>query len=825
MDVEFNKIFPLLDVEQDCILSKSGDVTLVFRADIPEIFSLSDAEFEAFHQGWISAIKVLPHGSIIHKQDWFEKKRYRAELSDLEVGFLERASELHFNERSYLEHHCYVMLTKSPNSRKGASSLFSTLIRGHLVPHETIDHEGFKEFFVACGQFQRILEDSGLIQLVRLTDDELKSTSGRQGLIERYFRLGGSEECPLIRDIDFSKGIQVGSRHCQLFTLSDANDLPNLCGSRIDYERYCTERTRFSVGFSSPLGQLLNCDHIYNQYILISDHQEVIKRLERKRLRLQSLSAYSRANKISRDATESFLNEALVNQRLPVRAHFNVLTWTCDQKEINSIRNMVSSALSKIDALCKEETVGAPQIFWAGVPGNSADLPLNETFETFAEQASCFLNLESNSETSVSPTGIRLGDRLSGRPLHVDISDEPILKGICTNRNKFILGPTGSGKSFFTNHMLRSYHQQGSHVVLVDVGHSYRGLCQLIGGKYFTYSEEEPVSFNPFFISKGDSLDTEKKESIKTLLLALWKRDDEVFRRSEYVGLSNAISGYFAFLGSRPLIWPCFDSFYEFLRELYVPSLQRDGVRQSDFDIENFLYVLRPFYKGGEFDYLLNSTQALGLLEERFIVFELDSIKEHPILFPVVTIIIMEVFIGKMRKLKGVRKIILIEEAWKALMKEGFAQYIKYLFKTVRKFFGEAIVVTQDIEDIISSPVVKQTIVNNSDCKILLDQRKFMNKFDEIQAMLGLTDKEKAMVLSVNRDNDPTQKYKEVFISLGGVHSRVYRTQVSLEEYLCYTTEESERVKLLEYTRSHGGNFSRAIVAMARDIKNGLLKI
>ncbi|WP_392470271.1 TraG family conjugative transposon ATPase [Sphingobacterium cellulitidis] len=825
MDVEFNKIFPLLDVEQDCILSKSGDVTLVFQANMPEIFSLSDAELETFHQSWISAIKALPHGSIIHKQDWFEKKNYRAELSDLEVGFLERASELHFNERSYLEHHCYVMLSKSPNSRKGANSLFSTLIRGHLVPQETIDLEGFKEFFGACGQFQRILEDSGLIQLKRLTDVELKSKNDRQGLIERYFRLGGSEEGPLIRDIDFSKGIQVGDRHCQLFTLSDAKDLPNLCGSRIDYERYCTERTRLSVGFSSSLGQLLPCDHIYNQYIFVSDHQEVIKRLERKRLRLQSLSAYSRANKVARDATEDFLNDAIANQRLPVRAHFNVLAWTCDQKEINSVRNMISSALSKIDALCKEETVGAPQIFWAGVPGNSADLPLNETFETFAEQASCFLNLESNSETSLSPTGIRLGERLSGRPLHVDISDEPIMKGICTNRNKFILGPTGSGKSFFTNHMLRSYHQQGSHVVLVDVGHSYRGLCQLIGGKYFTYSEEEPVSFNPFFISPGDSLDTEKKESIKTLLLALWKRDDEVFRRSEYVGLSNAISGYFAFLGSRPQIWPCFDSFYEYLKELYVPSLQRDGVRQCDFDIENFLYVLRPFYKGGEFDYLLNSTQALNLLEERFIVFELDSIKEHPILFPVVTIIIMEVFIGKMRKLKGVRKIILIEEAWKALMKEGFAQYIKYLFKTVRKFFGEAIVVTQDIDDIISSPIVKQTIVNNSDCKILLDQRKFLNKFDEIQAMLGLTDKEKALVLSVNRDNDPAQRYKEVFISLGGVHSRVYRTQVSLEEYLCYTTEESERVKLLEYIRSQGGNFSRAIVAMARDIRNGLLKI
>ncbi len=825
MEIDFNLAFPLLDIEHDCILSKMGDLTLVFRAKMPEIFSLSDAEFETFHQSWISAIKALPKGSILHKQDWFEKKRFRAGLGDLEAGFLERASELHFNERSYLDHQCYIMLTKPPAHRKGASSLFSSLVRGNLVPQETIEAEALKGFLGACGQFQRILEDSGLVRLTRVPEGELKSSGVRTGLIERYFGLGDGQGPPVIRDIDFSNGIKVGDRHCQLFTLSDAQDLPPLSGSRLDYERYSTERTRFSVGFSSPLGLLLNCDHVYNQYIMVSDKQEAIKRLERKRLRLQSLSAYSRANRVARDSTEDFLHEALTQQRLPVRAHFNVLAWTCDHKELPSLVNMVTSAMSKMGALCKHESVGAPQIFWAGVPGNAADLPVNETFETFAEQASCFLNLETSSETSISPTGIRLGERLSGRPLHVDISDEPILKGICTNRNKFVLGPTGSGKSFFTNHMLRSYHQQGSHVVLVDVGHSYRGLCQLVGGRYFTYSDEHPVSFNPFFISQGDNLDTEKKESIKTLLLALWKRDDEAFRRSEYVALSNAIAGYFGYLAAGTEIWPCFDSFYEYLRDLYVPSLREEGVRQSDFDIENFLYVLRPFYRGGEFDYLLNSREELNLLEERFIVFELDSIKEHPILFPVVTIIIMEVFIGKMRKLEGVRKVILIEEAWKALMKEGFAQYIKYLFKTVRKFFGEAIVVTQDIEDIISSPIVKQAIVNNSDCKILLDQRKFLNRFDQVQQLLGLTDKEKAMVLSVNRDNDPAQKYKEVFISLGGVHSRVYRTQVSLEEYLCYTTEESERVKLSEYTRRQQGDLSRAIADMARDIRSGLIKI
>ncbi len=393
-------------------------------------------------------------------------------------------------------------------------------------------------------------------------------------------------------------------------------------------------------------------------------------------------------------------------------------------------------------------------------------------------------------------------------------------KGICTNRNKFILGPSGSGKSFFTNHMVRSYYEQGTHIVLVDVGHSYKGLCDMVNGYYFTYSETKPIKFNPFYIGEGDLLDTEKKESIKTLLLALWKKDNETYNRSEYVALSNALQLYFDKLDGDKKIFPCFDSFYEFLKEDFVAILKDDNVKDKDFDISNFLYVLRPYYKGGEFDYLLNAKKNLDLLQQRFIVFELDNIKDHPILFPVVTIIIMEVFISKMRKLKGIRKMILIEEAWKAIAKEGMAEYIKYLFKTVRKFFGEAIVVTQDVEDIISSPVVKQAIINNSDCKILLDQSKYQNKFDQIQELLGLTEKEKALVLSINRANDPTKKYKEVFISLGGVLSKVYRTEVSPEEYMAYTTEEKEKVKVQAYTKKFGGDIQKGIMAMAEEMRN-----
>ena len=783
-----SEILPVYGVEHDAILSKMGDVTVAFKVELPELFTMSNDEYEAFHHAWIKAIKVLPVNAVLYKQDWFTEAKYKADFIKKDSSFLTRSSERFFNERPYLNHECYIMLTKKPANRKISSSVFSSLLKKSIVPEETLQPKRYHEFMNHAGQFERILSDSGFISLKRMKDEELVN------LIIQYLNLQNDEI--MIRDIEFKDEWKIGEKYCQLFTMADAEFVPSLCGSRINYDKYSTDKTKFSVGFASPIGQLLSCNHIYSQYVFIENVQKTIQKLEGKRLRLQSLSAYSRENSIAKDATDNFLNEAIGEQRLPVKAHFNLLAWTDNKEEVKEIRNLCSSALTQMDATPKQETEGAAQIFWAGIPGNAADFPMNDTFDTFSPQACCFFNLETNYRSSVSPIGIRLGDRLTGKPIHVDISDEPMDKGICTNRNKFILGPSGSGKSFFTNHMVRSYYEQGTHIVLVDVGHSYKGLCDMVGGYYFTYSETKPIKFNPFFIGEGDTLDTEKKESIKTLLLALWKKDNETYNRSEYVALSNALQLYFDKVAKDTKLFPCFDTFYEFLKDEFVTILKGDNVKDKDFDISNFLYVLRPYYKGGEFDYLLNAKENLDLLQQRFIVFELDNIKDHPILFPVVTIIIMEVFISKMRKLKGIRKMILIEEAWKAIAKEGMAEYIKYLFKTVRKFFGEAIVVTQEIEDIISSPVVKQAIINNSDCKILLDQSKYQNKFDLIQELLGLTEKEKALVLSINKANDPSKKYKEVFISLGGVLSKVYRTEVSPEEYLAYTTEEKEKVKV-----------------------------
>lgn len=816
MQRSLEKHFPILSIERDCILSKMGDITLAYQVFLPEIFTLSDRDYEAFHQVWIKAIKTLPKNSVLHKQDWFTQNQFESDFRQENTSFLNRSSDQFFNERPFLDHSCYLFLTLKPKNRKTSTSLFSTLLRSHIIPQELNLNQTLPSFLDTCGQFEHILSDSGFIRIDRLKEESLFSTRKQKGILEAYLSLSMNKSEDWIQDIQFKPQFQIGNKSCRIFSLCEADNLPTLCRSRINYDKYSTDTSKFSIGFPASLGQLLPCNHIYNQYLFIGDTQQTLKDLESKRLRLQSLANYSRENTISRDATNDFLNEAISQQRIPVKAHFNLLAWTETPDQLQEIKKLVGSAFSQLEARGKEETVGAPQIFWAGIPGNAADFPMNDTYDTFVEQATCFLNLETGYQDSPSPFGIRLGDRLTGKPIHVDLSDEPIKRGICTNRNKFILGPSGSGKSFFTNHLIRSYFEQGSHVVLVDVGHSYKGLCEMAQGYYFTYDEQNPIRFNPFYIAETDQLDTEKKESIKTLLLALWKKDNETFRRSEYVALSNALKGYYEKLQTHPELFPSFNSFYEYLQTDFQLILQSDQVKERDFDISNFLYVLRPYYQGGEFDYLLNAQENLDLLQEPFIVFELDNIKDHPILFPVVTIIIMEVFINKMRKLKGIRKLILIEEAWKAIAKEGMAEYIKYLFKTVRKFYGEAIVVTQEVEDIISSPVVKQAIINNSDCKILLDQSKYQNKFDQIQQLLGLTDKEKALVLSVNKANDPKRRYKEVFISLGGTHSKVYRTEVSKQEYLTYTTEEKEKLLVMESTQRYG-SIEKGIAALCNE--------
>lgn len=763
----------------------------------------------------------MPNYSILHKQDIFITEKYEPDIRRDELSFLSRSFERHFNERPYLHHACYLFLTKTTKERSRQQSNWNTLCRGFLVPKEIRDKETVERFMEAVGQFESIVNDSGLVRLERLTTEEITGTENEPGIIERYLTLS-ADGTTMLQDMQLNPdGMRIGDKRLCLHTLSDLDDLPGKVRTDGRYERLSTDRSDCRLSYAAPVGVMLPCDHIYNQWIFIDDSNENLFRFEKAAKNMQSLSRYSRSNQINKEWLDEYLNEAHTNGLQSVRCHCNIIAWAENGDELRRVKNDVGSALALMECTPHHNTTDLPALYWAGIPGNEADFPAEETFYTFTGQALCFFTAETCYRNSLSPFGIRMVDRLTGKPVFLDISDLPMKKGVVTNRNKFILGPSGSGKSFFTNHLVRQYWEQGTHILLVDTGNSYKGLCDLIhqktggdDGIYFTYKENDPISFNPFF-TEDYQYDIEKRDSIKTLILTLWKREDEPPRRSEEVALSNAVSLYIEKIKKNRKIKPNFNSFYDFVRKDYRKILADKNVREKDFDVDGFLNVLEPYYKNGEYGYLLNSDKELDLLNKRFIVFELDVVKDNPILFPVVTIIIMETFINKMRRLQGIRKMILIEEAWKAIAKEGMANYIRYLFKTVRKFYGEAVVVTQEVDDIISSPVVKETIINNSDCKILLDQRKYQNKFDQIQNLLGLTDKERSQILSINLANAANRLYKEVWIGLGGTQSAVYATEVSAEEYLCYTTEETEKLELIRLTEKLDGNIELAIKQLA----------
>ena len=631
--------FPLLAVENGCIVSKDADVTVAFKVELPELFTVTSNEYEAIHSAWHKAVKVLPDFSIVHKQDFFIEEKYQPEIDRDELSFLSRSFERHFNERPFLNHFCYLFLTKTTKMRSRQESTFSTLCKGKIVPKEIEDKETVTKFLEAVGQFERIMNDSGFITLRRLRANEIVGTETTAGIVEKYFSLS-QNDTTVLKDISLNpEEMRIGDDFLCLHTLSDAEDLPGNVGTDSRYERLSTDRSDCRLSFAAPVGVLLTCNHCYNQYIFIDDHAESLKRFEQTARNMQSLSRYSRSNQINRAWIEEYLNEAHSKGLVSVRCHCNVMAWSDDREELKHIKNDVGSQLALMECKPRHNTVDVPTLFWAGIPGNEGDFPFEESFYTFIPQALCFFTEETNYKSSLSPFGIKMVDRVTGRPLHLDISDLPMKKGVITNRNKFVLGPSGSGKSFFMNHLVRQYYEQNSHIVLVDTGNSYQGLCEMIhrktkgaDGIYYTYSEEKPISFNPFY-TEDYKFNVEKKDSIKTLLLTLWKSEDDKITKTESGELGSAVSAYIKKIQQDRGVVPCFDTFYEYMLNDYRAELEKRDIKVSrdDFNVDNFLTTLRQYYKGGRFDFLLNSRENIDLLHKRFIVFEIDSIKGAPV--------------------------------------------------------------------------------------------------------------------------------------------------------------------------------------------------
>lgn len=810
MGKTIQQCFPLLAWEKGCLISQYADVTVLFSVQLPAMYQRGVAQFEQDHATWVRALRLMPDYTLVHKQDVYQQVTYQDNQAANTSTFLQQASQAHFAGRKHVQHTCYVYLTLSSKQNLQTQSAGAMLCQNRLVPKDMLSNHRINDFLDKVSQFQTLLTEAGYT-VNRLDAPAVLGQQGQAGLLEQYLGLHFDSTPACMADMHVSDGdFRVGDKYVSMFSLHSLEQLPAQVHTHQLHASYAY--APLPISYVAGMGLSLPFSHIYNQYFFFDNHSETLAHIEKRGREQQSLSGISRENALNKTFNDAYLNEAIAQGRRCVRCAFNVMLWDTDYYALLKKNAQVSAALTQIDAFASKTEGIVPLLFWAGIPGAGSQYPSEMSFLTFLEQGACFINGESNPVGNATQ-GLRLCDRQFGVPLQVDLSDKPLSMGYINNRNKFILGPSGSGKSFFTNHLVRSYYEQGSHIVLVDVGDSYKGLCSLIAetthgqdGVYYTYTDQNPISFNPFYVADG-YYSIEKREQLASLVFCLWKNENEAITKAEETHIADALNGYLLTVTEGGCT-PSFNTFYDYLQTTFKAHLQEQAVRDVHFDIDNLLQVLKPYYKGGMYDYLLNATQNIDLLTKRFIVFEIDNIKDHKTLFPVVTLVLMDTFISKMRHpaVAGQRKMILIEEAWKAISKNGTAEFIKYLFKTVRKHFGEAIVVTQEVEDLVGNEVVKNTILSNADCKILLDQRKYANKFEEVKNVLALTDHEEALALSLNQDLSTSGRnpYKEVFVTFNGNAPAVYGVEVSRAEYLVYTTEKKEKLAVEQAMQQYG---------------------
>ena len=294
--------FPILKVENNCIISKFADITAAYRVTLPELFTLTGEEYEALHGAWLKALKVLPDYTVVHKQDFFIEERYEAPEDGSERSFLARSYERHFNERPYLRHSCYLFVTKTTPERMRQTSASSVLCRGFIVPREMRDPDAVTRFLEAAEQMERILNDSGLVRVERLSEAEIVGTADDAGLLARYFALSDERSPVVNEDIRLDPGVmRIGDKYLSMHTLSDLDMLPQSVATDFRYERLSTDRSDCRLSFAAPVGLLLSCNHVYNQVIFLDDHDETLKRLEATARNMNSLAAYSRSNAINRE--------------------------------------------------------------------------------------------------------------------------------------------------------------------------------------------------------------------------------------------------------------------------------------------------------------------------------------------------------------------------------------------------------------------------------------------------------------------------------------------------------------------------------------------
>jgi conjugation system TraG family ATPase len=773
------------DGEYDLLIGLNGECSVVIQMVNPVIrYSAYPAGYEEFHHLLINVVKILGDGYLLQKQDIISRSPYKGPPAS---EYLQKQYNAHFDGRECLQVTTYLTITRQV--KKGAFYVYNARI--------------LRDFRQAVGKVLDVLPSANTLnagQLNQLVLQLLSMDFGRSNIVLDNLAPSETE-------------IRMGEKSVRSISLVniDSIDLPPDVSTHIELNDKESMRG-FPVDFLSFLFKVPGVDVIvYNQVIEIPNQVVTLRKLEQKKKRHAGIP--DPANQLCVEDIDLLLNDVARESQLLVNCHFNILV-AASVAAIQKAVNFIESSLFQLGIIPSKNAYNQLELFRTVLPGNGVELKEYDWFLTTCDAAVCFFFKESLPKDEPSDFLIRFNDR-QGIPVAIDPSDLPMRTGRINSRNRFILGPSGSGKSFLTCSLIENYMLYNMDMVIVDTGHSYSGLCKYYQGKYITYTDKKPITMNPFQITEAE-YNIEKKDFLCTLIAVDWKGAEGTFSPVERDVVANVISAYYGnFFATGGKL--NFNTFYEFALEK-IPEIKKE--EKIPFDFDEFRYVLKKFYKGGEFAAILNNETDKSLFTERFIVFEIDSIKEHKILFPLVTLIIMDVFIQKMRYRSDRRKTLIIEEAWKAIASPLMAGYILYLYKTVRKFWGEAIVVTQELGDIIGNAVVKDSIINNSDTIFLLDQTKFKDNYDQIAALLSINETERRKIFTINQlDNTENRgRFKEVYIRRGAV-GEVYGVEVSLHQYLCYTTEKPEKSAVENYTNRFG-SYPDGLDAFVRDFKD-----
>ena len=683
--------------------------------------------------------------------------------------------------------------------------------------------------------------------------------------VDRFFAMDFKNKTVSMTNFKASdENLSMGDKRCKIYSLVDVDcvSLPSLIRP---YSNIEVNNSEMPVDLLSAIDSIPNAETVvYNQIIFLPNQKRELALLDKKKNRHASIP--NPGNQMAVEDIKRVQEVIARESKQLVYTHYNLIVSVPADTDLQKCTNHLENTFSRLGIHISKRAYNQLELFVSSFPGNCYSMSEDyDRFLTLSDAAMCLMNKERIQHSEETPLKIYYTDR-QGVPVAIDITGKEGKYKLTDNSNFFCLGPSGSGKSFHMNSVVRQLYEQGTDVVMVDTGNSYEGLCEYLNGKYISYTEEKPITMNPFRINRAE-LNVEKTGFLKNLVLLIWKGSQGTVTKTEDRLIEQVITEYYdtyfnGFEGfsitqredlqkslqidernhndrrdesererdaridrminemerrrkELKVKELSFNSFYEFSVQR-IPDICSEN-RISGIDLSTYRYMMKDFYRGGNHEKTLNENMDSSLFDETFIVFEIDSIKDDPLLFPLVTLIIMDVFLQKMR-IKKNRKVLVIEEAWKAIASPLMAEYIKFMYKTARKFWASVGVVTQEIQDIIGSPIVKEAIINNSDVVMLLDQSKFRERFDEIKAILGLTDVDCKKIFTVNRleNKEGRSFFREVFIRRGST-SGVYGVEEPHECYMTYTTERAEKEALKLYKKELGCSHQEAIEAYCRD--------